>query len=76
MGRKAHKVRTELNVSELECIKAMAGCSLCVSAAAVVLRKSRHTVINKCNKIQDMTGHDPRTFWGLVNILEMLEENE
>lgn len=73
MGRKEHKVRTELNVSELECIKAMAGCSLCVSAAAVVLRKSRHTVINKCNKIQDITGHDPRTFWGLANILEMLE---
>ena len=66
-------MRTELNVSELECIKALAGCSLCVSAADVVLRKSRHTVINKCNKIQNITGHDPRTFWGMVNILEMLE---
>lgn len=69
MERKAHKVRTKLNVSELECIKAMADCSLCVSAAAVVMRKSRHTVINKCNKIQDITGHDPRTFYGLTNLL-------
>jgi len=76
MGRKAHKVRTELNASELECIKAMAGCSLCVSAAAVVLRKSRHTVINKCNKIQDITGNDPRTFWGMANLLGLKEERK
>ena len=52
-------------------LKALADCDLNVSKAAKVLGVNRRTVLYQSDRMLEKTGLDPRTFYGLRELLEL-----
>lgn len=76
MGRRQHEAREWLSPEERLLIKTIADCDLSMTATATILRRNRSTIIRRCDRIHDKTGHDPRTFWGMANLLGLKEEKK
>lgn len=68
--------RTELDDVERNVIMAMADENLCVSKAANSLYLHRNTVVYHLDQIQMITGLDPRKFYDLVELIDMLMKGE
>jgi len=59
----------ELPPEDQEVIRMMADYSLNVSWVARKLFLHRNTVHYRLNRIKESTGIDPRTFWGLMELI-------
>lgn len=68
--------RTELDDVERNVIMAMADENLCASKAANSLYLHRNTVVYHLDQIQKITGLDPRKFYDLVELIDMLMKGE
>lgn len=68
--------RTELDDVERNVIMAMADENLRVSKAANSLYLHRNTVVYHLDQIQEITGLDPRKFYDLVELIDMLMKGE
>jgi len=62
--------------SEQDILRAMARNSLNVSDCAIELHYHRNTMVYNLDKIKKKYGHDPRTFYGLSELLDLLEVGE
>lgn len=65
-----------LSKAKQEVIRVLADCDMNLSEAARVLRCSRNNVIQHANRIQEITGLDPRCFYDLIELLEVVREVE
>lgn len=68
--------RTELDDVERNVIMAMADENLRVSKAANSLYLHINTVVYHLDQIQEITGLDPRKFYDLVELIDMLMKGE
>ena len=56
-----------------EVIRLMADCNLNVSAGARVTHYHPNTIMYHLNRIQEVTGENPRTFYGVTKLLNQIE---
>lgn len=72
MGDKANRV--QLSEKEIEIIREMCKTRyLAYSIAAKNLYMHHNSVLYHVNKITKQTGHDPRTFDGMLELVKMVE---
>ena len=65
--RNKNMILTEDDISVMQ---AYADCNMKAARTAEYLRYSSSAVNYHLNRIQDKTGIDPRTFWGLTELLK------
>ena len=52
----------------------MADCNLNVTAVARVTNYHPNTIMYHLNRIQEVTGQNPRTFYGVVELLRQIDQ--
>lgn len=67
-----------ITLTEIEkiTIRALADCDMKTKRAADKLHYHANTIIYHCNQIEKRTGLDPRRFYDLAELLEIMEETE
>ena len=58
---------------EKEIIRNMADCNMRATAVARKMTYHRNTIVWRLDRIEDKTGINPRSFWGLVQLIEALK---
>ena len=61
-----------LTKTQREVIRLMAECNLNVTAVARVSHYHPNTIMYHLNRIQEVTGENPRTFYGEIKLLELI----
>lgn len=65
-----------LSDTDREIIRKMADYNLTMSQVARDMFMHWNTVVFHCRSIKRITGYDPRNFYGEVQLLKLLEEEE
>ena len=64
----------KLTEDDILILRAYADCNMTAARAAAHLSYSSGAVNYHLYRIEDKTGIDPRTFWGLTELLELLKK--
>lgn len=64
-----------LTEDDIAILRAYADCDMNGAHTAKCLKYSSNAIFYHLTRTQDKTGIDPRTFWGLTELLELLKEN-
>ena len=65
----------ELTNIERQVIRTVADCDLNVTQASRVFHYHRNTLVYHMEKIKRKTGLDPRRFWDMIKLLEVINES-
>lgn len=70
--------QTEKKMDDLDwsIVRSMAENDLNMNAVARQLYYHGNTITGRCNKIMRITGRDPRTFWGLTDLMREMPKND
>ena len=67
------KYKAQITEMDIEIIKKMAANDMNVTQTALGLNYHRNTVIYHLEKIERITGHNPCSFYGLVELIRNLD---